>query len=92
MIVADATVFTALAKIGKLGVLRRLYTEAVMTPTVRTEVVEGGKRVNAVEVKDIEAAVKDGWISATRLSRMERQTAERIARSAALGRDRKSVV
>ena len=62
MIIADATVLIALAKTGRLGLLRELYGEVAVGPRVKLEVVEGGRAIHAPEVNVIEAAFEAKWM------------------------------
>lgn len=85
MLVPDSTVFIALAKLRKLELLKELDI-AMMTPAVYEEAVEGGRKINAGEVRDIEAALAEGWIQRRELSQAESNVANEIAHGSPLGR------
>jgi predicted nucleic acid-binding protein len=85
MIVGDATLYIALAKLRRLRLVQLLYGEIGMPPAVHSEVVEGGRLINAPEVNDIQGGLTEGWISVLRLSPTERSLADRILRTMPLG-------
>ena len=78
MIVADATVLIALAKTGRLALLRELYGEVAVGSRVKKEVVEGGRAVHAPEVGLIEAAFEAGWMIEVIPTAAERRQSRRI--------------
>ena len=78
MVVSDASVLIALAKIGKLEMLRELFGKVWMSPEVKAEVLDAGVRVGAIEVGDIRQAVDDGWLQVARLSTEEKKSARRL--------------
>lgn len=59
MIVADAGPLIALARIGQLDLLRRLYGEVLVPPAVLDELALGSGRPGAAILED---AVKSGWL------------------------------
>ena len=71
MIVADASPLIALAKLGRLTLLRDLYGEVLIGSTFEAETITAGKAVRALGVEQIEAAVAIGWLRITRLSTKE---------------------
>jgi predicted nucleic acid-binding protein len=92
MIIVDASVLIALAKIGRLNLLRALFEKALCTPEVRAEAMAGGRAVQAPEVVHIERAMDEGWLAETRLTREERALASRLARSTGIGRGEASSI
>jgi len=84
MVVADATVLIALAKMKRLELLRQLYGRVTIAPTVKWEVVDRGKAISARGVEQIEAALSDGWIRVSPLSVEGRKTARRLSRHSRL--------
>ena len=50
MIVADASVLIVLSKIEKLRLLQKMYSNVMMTPAVRIEVVNGGRNIGAPDI------------------------------------------
>ena len=59
-VVSDSSTLIHLAKIGRLGLLQKLYERIIIPPAVWREVVEQGEgRAGAMEVAD---ARQHGWI------------------------------
>jgi predicted nucleic acid-binding protein len=84
MVIADATVLIALAKTGRLGLLRELYGEAGVGPVVKAEVVEGGREMHAPEVSVIEAAFEAKWLREVAPTAAERRVARRTLKGSRL--------
>jgi len=84
MVIADATVLIALARIGRLGLLRDLYGEIGVGPRVRAEVVDGGRKVHAPEVGAIEAAFEARWLREITPNPGERRVSRRIGEGSRL--------
>ena len=84
MIIADATVLIALAKTGRLGLLRELYGEVAVGPCVKAEVVEGGRAIRAPEVSLIEAAFEAKWMREVTPTSGERRLGRRILKGSRL--------
>jgi uncharacterized protein len=102
MIVIDASVLIALAKMRRLDLLRELYGDVLIGPVVKAETVDAGKRISAPGVQRIEKAIDDGWLQIARLSLKEKKTAQSVvsksrldageAESIALASSRKLIV
>ena len=78
MIVADASPLIALAKMRRLDLLRMVYRNVLIAPQVKSETVDGGRRISAPGVEHIEKAIDDGWLQIARLSTKERNAAKSI--------------
>ena len=78
MIVADASVLIALAKMRRLDLLHSLYGDVLIGPQVKAETVDAGKRISASGVARIEKALDDGWLQVARLSSKEKRAAYSI--------------
>jgi len=85
MIIADASVLIALAKMRRLDLLKLIYGDALIGPQVKAETVDAGKRISAPGVERIERALDDGWLQVARLSSKEKNTAQRIGSKGGLG-------
>lgn len=102
MIIADATVLIALAKMRRLDLFHSVYGDVLIGPQVKAETVDAGKRISAPGVERIEKALDDGWLQLARLSPKEKSMAHSIvskggldageAESLALASSRKLVV
>lgn len=84
MVIADATVFITLAKIGRITLLREVHKKVLMPPTVREEVIDSGRAINAVEVIHVEQGVRQEWIEVAILTTAEFGVAQQIADSTTL--------
>jgi len=84
VLVADASVLIALAKMQRLDLLRNLYGEILMGPVVKTEVVDQGRQVGARGVEQVEKALEDGWLKTVRLTATERRGMEGLLKTAKL--------
>lgn len=78
MVVADASVLIALAKIGRLWLLKDVRGEVIVGPEVKREVVDEGRAAGAPEVAHVERALEEGWLQAARLTTRERRLAEKL--------------
>ena len=88
MIIADASVLIALAKMRRLDLLRSVHHGLLIGPQVKAETVDAGKRIFAPGVEHIEKALDDGWLQVARLSSRERSTAHSIIPRAVSGQGR----
>ena len=84
MIVADASVIIALAKIGKLWLLNALFEEIAITTQVKVEVIDQGKAIRALEVNGVEQGLREGWLREVQLTTRERRLAEQILKDTQL--------
>ena len=62
MIIADASVLIALAKMRRLDVLRSVHHGVLIGPRIKAETVDAGKEIFAPGVEHIEKALDDGWL------------------------------
>jgi len=84
VVVLDASVLIALAKMRRLSLLKETYQKALIGPAVYEEVVIAGRRVGAQGVGDVENALDAGWLGVARPTPAERRLAARILRTARL--------
>ena len=87
MVVADASVVIALAKMRKLNMLKQVYSEVILGPAVKIEVLDQGKAILASGVEQVEDAVQKGWIQIARLTRREKLLAGKILKNSCLGEE-----
>ena len=83
-IVSNATPLIYLAKIGRLGLLRRLYIEVFIPEEVKAEVVDKGKKLEEPDAYTIEKALNDGWLKALKTEPLETQIRLHPGETAAL--------
>ena len=84
MLVSDASVLIALAKMQRLQLLEEVYRHVAISPVVKAEVVDRGKAISAPGVEQIEKALADGWIKVLRLNAKERQLKQRVLKTTRL--------
>jgi predicted nucleic acid-binding protein len=84
VIVADASVLIALAKMRRLGLLRDVYGETFLGPVVKGEVVDQGREVGAPGVEQVEKALEAGWLRLVRLTVKEQRIMRSILRATRL--------
>lgn len=78
MVIADASVMIALAKIGRLKLLMDLYNQVVIGPLVMKEVVDRGRAIGAAEVAYVEKALQEQWVRIARPSTKENRFAQKL--------------
>jgi uncharacterized protein len=65
-IVSNATPLIYLAKIGRLDLLKRLYSTVYISMEVKKEVVDRGRDLDKTDALVIEKQIRDGWIEVCR--------------------------
>lgn len=78
MTVSDATPLIYMAKLGKLHLLKDLFTQIQMPPEVKSETIDRGKAKGYPDAIIIEQALNEGWLTTHSL------TEENMKRSNAL--------
>jgi predicted nucleic acid-binding protein len=74
-----------LAKIGRLKLIKDLYKGLVITPFVKRESVDKGKELGAMDVREIEDAIKAGWIKVTKLNKRQSQQVQMLVKETKIG-------
>lgn len=69
-IVSNATPLIYLAKIRKLGLLRRIFGQVIISEEVKREVVEEGKKLEKMDAYVIEKEIKEGWIKVSKIKEL----------------------
>jgi predicted nucleic acid-binding protein len=85
LILADASPLIALAKIGRLALLRDVYGDIAIGPSVKREVVERGRRVDAPGIRQVEAGLQAQWMREVQPTAQETQLAQQLLQSTRLG-------
>lgn len=84
MIVADASVLIALAKIGRLELLKEVYGQVIVGEVVKAEVVDQGRAISATGLEHVEKARREGWIRVVGLTAKERSWMRRLLKTTRL--------
>jgi predicted nucleic acid-binding protein len=75
----------ALAKIGRLKMLKDLYGTVVISGFVKVESVDRGKELGATDALEIERAINEGWIKVADLTGRQNKTVQRLVSEARVG-------
>lgn len=70
-VTSNTSPIVALAKIGRLVLLRKLYDTVFIPPFVKVESVDKGKKVGAPDALEIERAIDEGWIKVAKLTQKQ---------------------
>ncbi len=70
-IVSNATPLIYLAKIGKLELLRGIFTQVLIPEEVKEECVDRGKDLGQADAFTIEKAIEEGWIKVVKIDSLE---------------------
>lgn len=62
MIVSNSTPLIYLARVGKIDLLKKLFSNVYISAEVKAEIIDKGKLIGKKDAYVIEQAVKDGWI------------------------------
>lgn len=85
MVLADASVLIALAKMGRLTLLKQVFGRVMVSPAVKQEVVDRGLAMSAPEVIHVQQALQERWLRVARLAAAETALAQRLLSFAMLG-------
>ncbi|MEM2882791.1 MAG: hypothetical protein QXL35_06075, partial [Candidatus Bathyarchaeia archaeon] len=84
-IASNTSPIIALAKIGRLGLVKELYQTVVIPPFVKAECVDRGKELGAPDALEIERAIEEGWIKVIGLTKTQSQAIRRLIDKAKIG-------
>jgi len=84
-VTSNTSPIVALAKIGRLGLLKSLYEITFISPFVKIESVDKGKELGALDALEIERAIDEGWIKVAKLTRKQSLSTRRLVSEARIG-------
>jgi len=84
-VTSNTSPIVALAKIGRLELLRDLYGTVFVSPFVKVESVDKGKELGASDALEIERAIDEGWIKVAKLTRKQSVNTRRLVAEARIG-------
>jgi len=84
-VTSNTSPIVALAKIGRLGLLRDLYGTVFVSPFVKAESVDRGKELGASDALEIERAIREGWIKVAKLPPKQSQNIRSLIEEARIG-------
>ena len=70
-IVSNASPLIYLAKVGRMGLLRKVFGEVLIPDEVKVEVVDRGKELGEGDAYVIERAINEGWLKVLSAESME---------------------
>lgn len=79
MPVSDATPLIYLARLGKLHLLRDIFSEVQIPPEVKNEVIDRGKEKGYSDAYVLEQALNDGWLISSPLTEENVRRSETLA-------------
>ena len=66
------------SRIIQVRLLKELYNQVVMAPSVKIEVVDKGKDMGAPEVAYVEQALQEGWVREAKLTGHEKRLVRQL--------------
>ncbi len=78
-VVSDSGPLIHLAQINKLQILQQLFSEILVTSSVKVEVVDEGLRRKCPDAEIVSEAFRDGWLKVELLSVVELKQAAKLA-------------
>lgn len=84
-VTSNTSPIIALAKIGRLRLLRTLYGTVLISPFVKVEGVDRGKELGAPDALEIEGAINEGGIKVARLTREQNMRIRGLVTEARIG-------
>lgn len=84
-VVTNTSPVIVLARIRRLQLLKELYGNVLMPPSVKVECIDSGKEAGAADVLDVENGVKQGWVQLVSLDKEEMRQARRLMDEARIG-------
>lgn len=84
-ITSNTSPVIALAKIGRLKLLRDLYGTVFVSPWVKVESVDKGKDLGAPDALEIERALEEGWVKVIELTKRQNETVQRLVSESRIG-------
>ena len=70
-IVSNASPLIYLAKVGRMGLLRKVFGEVLIPDEVKVEVVDRGKELGEGDAYVVERAINEGWLKVLSAESME---------------------
>jgi predicted nucleic acid-binding protein len=77
-VTSNTSPLIALAKIGRLKLLRELYGTVVISSFVKVETVDKGKERGASDALEIEKAINEGWIVVATTTKKQNEQVQRL--------------
>ena len=84
-VTSNTSPLIALAKIGRLKLLRELYGTIIISPFVKVESVDKGKELGAFDALEIEKAIDEGWIVVAKLTEKQDKVVQRLVGEMGIG-------
>jgi len=85
LITSNTSPIIALAKIGRLEILKELYETVLITLSVKEECIDRGRELGASDVRYVERAIEEGWIKVVKLDMGQQRTVNRLISKTKIG-------
>ena len=77
-VTSNTSPLIALAKIGRLTLLQKLYGTIIISPFVKVESVDKGKELGASDALEIEKAIEEGWIVVAKITEKQDKVVQKL--------------
>ena len=84
-ITSNTSPIIALAKVGRLKLLKDLYGTVIISPFVKIESVDRGKELGATDAREIENAIDEGWIKVAKTMKTQNKIMQRLMGEVRIG-------
>lgn len=85
MPVSNTSPLIHLARLGKLGFAKQVFSSIVIPPAVRAEAIDAGKNEGYSDVVALERLESEGWLKTSRLSRKSAELALNLSDAVGVG-------
>jgi len=79
MPVSNTSPLIHLARLGKLGYMRKVFPSVMIPPAVRSEAIDSGRDEGHSDSRALEGLESEGWLVTAELSRRSKQLAIRLS-------------
>lgn len=86
VVVSDAGPLIHLAQISKLHLLKKLFSQVVVTPNVKREAYDEGVKLGHADAQVVGKAVEEGWIIVEEVPKRIISTSEKLAQGENISR------
>ena len=85
MPVSNSSPLIHLARLGKLGFAKQVFSSLTIPPAVRRETIEAGKSEGYSDALNLERLERDGWLKTSELAHKSRRLAQDLSEVVGIG-------